>query len=108
MSENKELESLKDKLLVVQDKIANSNTKREQLALYKEYSAMLRHLVEYIFFEHNKLENAFDVLSEKYNKSKEYRKNYYEKNKKKIKEYQKDYQKNYRDNEKKQTTVNFE
>jgi hypothetical protein len=107
MCENKELESLKEKLIIVQEKIANSKTKRDQLELYKEYTGMLRHLVEYIFYEHNKLENAFDVLNEKYNKSKEYRKNYYQKNKKRIMDYQKEYQKNYSD-KKNLTTVKFE
>ena len=106
MGENKELENLKDKLIVVQEKIENSKTKKEQLELYKEYTCMLKHLVEYIFYEHNKLENAFDVLNEKYIKSKEYRKNYYQKNKKKIMDYQKEYHKNYSD-KKNLITVEF-
>ena len=106
MTENKELETLKGKLVIVQEKIAVSKTKREQLELYKEYTGMLRHLVEYIFFEHNKLENAFDVLNEQYIKNKEYRQKYYQKNKKRIMDYQKEYQKNYSD-KKNLTTVEF-
>lgn len=105
-TENKEneLDDFKTKILQIQEKIGASKTKREQLGLYKEYTQMLRHLLEFIFYKHNLLEHAYDDLQEKMNKNKEYRQKYYIKNKEKIIENQKKYNKR----TKNPTTVNFE
>jgi len=96
---SKELEHLKQSLLVVQQKIDDITGKHaeKELDLYKEYTRVLKHLVEYIFFEHNGLEHKYDELEKENTRMKEYRKKYYEKNKDKMKEYHKQYQKTYKD-----------
>jgi len=96
---NAELDHIKESLVIVQQKIDDVTGKHieKELELYKDYTRVLKHLVEYIFFEHNGLENKYDELVKEHTRMKEYRKNYYVKNKDKLMEYQKTYQKTYKD-----------